>query len=103
MSAGRDDYALYYYMQAKNFSDRLPYINPDRSLAYCGLGHVLFNTEEYVMSLRAYLKAREIRETLYGSEHIDTATIYNNLGCCMYMLERNSEALAYFNISHAIL
>ena len=78
MSAGRDDYALYYYMQTKGISDRLPYINPDRSLAYCGLGHVLFNTEEYTMSLRAYLKAREIRESLYGSEHIDPEQQYDD-------------------------
>lgn len=45
--------------------------------------------EEYKLALRSFLKAREIREKLHGVEHVDTATIYNNLGCCMFMLERN--------------
>jgi tetratricopeptide (TPR) repeat protein len=90
-------------MQCKAISDRLPYTNPDRSLAYCGLGSVLFNTEEWKISLRAFLKAREIREKLYGAEHADTAATFNNLGCCMFMLERNHEALAYFKLAHAIL
>jgi tetratricopeptide (TPR) repeat protein len=102
MSAGRDDYALHYFMQSKFYSDKLNYTNPDRSLGYCGLGSVLFNTEEYKISLRSFLKAREIREKLLGSEHVDTATCYNNLGCCMFMLERNNEAIAYFKIAHAI-
>lgn len=39
-SAGRDDYALNGYYNCKSLSDKLPYTNPDRSLAYCGLGSV---------------------------------------------------------------
>lgn len=42
-SAGRDDYALYWYFQCKYMSDKLPYTNPDRALAYCGLGSVIYN------------------------------------------------------------
>ena len=34
---------------------------------------------------------------------MDTATVYNNLGCCMFMLERNQEAMAYFELAFAIL
>ncbi|KRW99650.1 hypothetical protein PPERSA_03451 [Pseudocohnilembus persalinus] len=102
-SAGRDDYALYWYMQSKSISDRLPYTNPDRSLAYCGLGSTFFNMEEYNLACRSYLKAREVREKLMGVEHVDTATIYNNLGCCMFMLNRNKEAVAYLKIAHSIL
>ena len=33
---------------------------------------------------------------------MDTATVYNNLGCCMFMLERNQEAKAYFELAQAI-
>jgi hypothetical protein len=33
---------------------------------------------------------------------VDTATVYNNLGCCMYMLERNQECKAYFELANAI-
>jgi len=66
--------------------DKLEYTNPDRSLAYCGLGSVLYNTEEYKLALRSFLKSREIRETLMGVESVDTATSFNNLGCCMFIL-----------------
>ena len=59
--------------------------------------------DEPAWGLRCYLKAREIREERLGGDTVDTATVYNNLGCCMYMLERNQECLAYFELSHAIL
>lgn len=38
-----------------------------------------------------------------GGDTVDTATVYNNLGCCMLLLERNDEANAYFELSEAIL
>lgn len=86
-------------MNCKLVGDKLPYANPDRALPYCGIGCTLYNVEDYELSLRAFLKAREIREVLFGVEHTDTATCFNNLGCCMMMLERNKEALAYFKFA----
>ena len=59
--------------------------------------------EEPAWALRLFLKAREIREDTLGGDTVDTATVYNNLGCCMYMLERNEEAKAYFELAQAIL
>lgn len=90
-SAGRDDFALSCFITAKNIANKLPLSSPDRALPYCGLGMVLYNTEEYEWALRCYLKAREFREQLLGIETVDTASVFNNLGCCMYMLERNKE------------
>jgi len=52
--------------------------------------------------LRSYLKAREIREVSIGGDNIETATVYNNLGCCMLKLNRNLEASSYFEIAEAI-
>lgn len=75
------------------YSTKLPTNNPDKALAYCGLGSVLFNMEEYEWSLRSFLKAREYRENLLGVESVDTATVFNNLGCCMFMIDRNKEVL----------
>lgn len=63
----------------------------------------MYQMEEPVWALRLYLKAREIREATLGGDTIDTATVYNNLGCCMMALERNEEAKAYFELSNAIL
>lgn len=55
-SAGRDDLALVAYLNARQFSTKLPTNNPDKALAYCGLGSVFYNTEEYEWALRSYLK-----------------------------------------------
>ena len=54
-------------------------------------------------ALRSYFEARNIREMRLGGDTVDTATVYNNLGCCMYQLERNQEANAYFELAFAIL
>ena len=86
-SCGKDDLALDRYIKAKNI--KLSYNHPDLAFAYCGLGSVLYHMEEPAWALRLYLKAREIREETLGGDTVDTATVYNNLGCCMFMLERN--------------
>ena len=86
-SCGKDDIALSKYMNAKNI--KLAENHPDAAFAYCGIGSVMFHIAEPAWALRAYLKAREIREERLGGDTVDTATVYNNLGCCMYVLERN--------------
>ena len=100
-SCGKDDLALNTYMKARSIA--LPYNHPDLAFPLCGLGSVLYHMEEPAWALRLFLKAREIREDTLGGDTVDTATVYNNLGCCMYMLERNQEAKAYFELSNAIL
>jgi tetratricopeptide (TPR) repeat protein len=103
-SAGHDEIALVKYISAKNVSSRgLPSHHPDVAIPYCGIASVLYHMEEYTLSLRAYLKAKEIREECIGGNTVDTATTYNNLGCCMLALARYKEANAYFLLSHAIL
>ena len=101
-SSGKDDLALYQYIKAKDLN-LTPYNHPDIAFPYCGLGSVLYHVEEPTWALRLYLKARDIREKTLGGDTVDTATVYNNLGCCMFMLERNEEAKAYFELANAIL
>lgn len=55
--------------------------------------------EEPSQALRLYLEAKRIREEMIGGDTVDTATVYNNLGCCMFMLERNEEAKAFFELA----
>ena len=100
-SAGKDDLALNSYMKSKAI--KLPYNHPDLAFAFCGLGSVMYHMEEPAWALRLYLKARKIREDTIGGDTVDTATVYNNLGACMFMLERNEESKAYFELSNAIL
>lgn len=103
-SAGHDEIALVKYISAKNVSSRgLPSHHPDVAIPYCGVASVLYHMEEYTLSLRSYLKAKEIREECIGGNTVDTATTYNNLGCCMLALGRYQEANAYFLLAHAIL
>jgi len=100
-SAGKDDIALSCYVRAKAIP--LVYNHPDKAFPFCGIGSVLFHMDEPAWALRCFLQAREIREERLGGDTVDTATVYNNLGCCMYMLERNQESIAYFELAHAIL
>jgi hypothetical protein len=37
-----------------------------------------------------------------GVEHIQTATVFNNLGACFFMLGRATEALGYTEIAEAV-
>lgn len=88
-------------MRAKDI--KLAFNHPDQAFAYCGLGSVAYHMEEPAFALRLYLKAKEIRERTLGGDTVDTATVYNNLGCCMFFLERNEESKGYFELSNAIL
>lgn len=102
-SAGNDDIAMTAYVRAKEISNGLAENHPDRAFPYCGLGSVLFHIDEPAWALRCFLMAREIREAHLGGDTVDTATVYNNLGACMWMLERNQECKAYFELSNAIM
>ena len=102
-SAGYDEIALSKYISAKITSSRgLPSHHPDVAIPFCGIASVLYHMEEYSLSLRAYLKSKEIREECIGGNTVDTATTYNNLGCCMLALGRYQESNAYFMLGHAI-
>ena len=87
-SSGKDELAIACYMRAIT-EINLPKNHPDQAFPYCGLGSVLYHIDEPAWALRCFLAAREIREERLGGDTVDTATVYNNLGCCMYMLERN--------------
>ena len=73
--------------------------HPDQAFAFCGLGSVIYHMEEPSQAMRLYLQAKAIREEMIGGDTVDTATVYNNLGCCMFMLERNEEAKAFFELA----
>ena len=100
-SSGKDDQAMACYLNAMKI--RLPKDHPDEAFPYCGLGSVFYHIEEPAWALRCYLKAREIREERIGGDTVDTATVYNNLGACMFYLERNQECKAYFELANAIM
>jgi len=101
-SSGRDEIAISQYMNAIN-DIKLEYNHPDLAFPYCGLGSVFYHIDEPAWALRCFLKAREIREARLGGDTVDTATVYNNLGACMFMLERNQESKAYFELANAIM
>jgi hypothetical protein len=82
---------------------KLPSNHPDEAFPYCCLGSVMYHIDEPAWALRCFLKARKIREERLGGDTVDTATVYNNLGCCMFILERNQESKAYFELANAIL
>ena len=105
MAAGKLDHALSAFYGCRKFADtsRLSFSNPDRSLPYYGLGEIFYQMQEYQLAARSFLKAREIREVVLGLEHVQTASVFNNLGCCFFMLQRSQEALGYMEIAEVVL
>ena len=81
---------------------RLVYNHPDSAFSYSCLGSLFFQMEEPKWAARCYSQARFIREERLGGDTVDTATTYNNLGVAMFALERNEEALTYFELAQAI-
>ena len=49
------------------------------------------------------MKAREIREARLGGDTVDTAIVYNNLGCCYLKIAKIEEAQAYFELGEVIM
>jgi len=101
-SVSKDDYALNQFITCKGYIEKMPFNSADRAIPYCGIGSVLYKTFDYKWALRSFLKALEIREKILGPQSVDTATMYNNVGCCMFFLERVEESYNYFDIAHAI-
>ena len=59
--------------------------------------------EDLEYAFRCYLHARYIREQTLGGDTVDTAFVYNNLGCCYFVLGKQEESVAYFELAHAII
>lgn len=53
-------------------------------------------------ALKFFWKAKDIREKTLGGDTMDTATVYNNLGCCYYYNQNFYAAHAFFKLSYEI-
>lgn len=51
---------------------------------------------EYDKSLNYYKNALSISEKVLGTEHLDTATLYNNIAGAYYALGNHAQALEYY-------
>ena len=99
---GYDFQALKYYADAIHNHDKLISFSPDNALPFSFLGEFFFKMQEFEWALRAYEKAKTIREETIGGDTIDTATIYNNLGVVAFCLESYLPAYGYFNMAYEI-
>ncbi|CAD8168648.1 unnamed protein product [Paramecium pentaurelia] len=82
--AGQDEAALNKFLRVKFHTDKLQADHPDKALPYCGIGSVLYHMQEYELAVRAFMKARMIRESSIGDENIENAITFNNLGCALH-------------------
>ena len=91
-----------YYLEACHIGEKFINANPDRALPFCFLGEFFLKIQEFEWALRAFTKAKLIRENTIGGDTIDTATVYNNLGVASYCLESYLPANGYFNLAYEI-
>ena len=94
--------AMRYYLEACHIKEKFINANPDNALPFCFLGEFFLKIQEFEWSLRAFLKAKEIREETIGGDTIDTATIYNNLGVVSYCMESYIPANGYFKLAYEL-
>ena len=94
--------AMKYYLDSFHISEKLITLSPDNALVFCYLGEFFVKIKEFQWALRAYLKARKIREETIGGDTIDSATIYNNLGVVAFCLESYLPANGYFQLAYEI-
>ena len=52
---------------------------------------------DYKSSINHYLKAIKIKESVLGTEHLNTATSYNNLGLVYKRIAQHDKALLYIS------
>ena len=91
-----------YYLEACHIGEKFINANPDRALPFCFLGEFFLKIQEFEWALRAFSKAKLIRENTIGGDTIDTATVYNNLGVVSYCMESYLPANGYFNLAYEI-
>ena len=94
--------AIKYFAEAVHNHEKLISFSPDIALPFCFLGEFFTRMQEYEWALRAYEKAKMVREEIIGGDTIDTATIYNNLGVVAYCLESYLPANGYFMMAYEI-
>lgn len=95
-SAGLEELALACFCEGKIVGDKLSSSAPECALAYAAIGGIFFHLEQYQVALNFFDKALGIREETVGEMHMDTALLYNNLGCCYDLLNRVTEAVESF-------
>ena len=94
--------AMRYFLEACHISEKFISANPDTALPFCFLGEFFLKMQEFEWALRAYVKAKIIREYTIGGDTVDTATIYNNLGVVAYCMESYLPANGYFQLAYEI-
>ena len=101
--SGKKIKALFTFNEARKHA--LPEDHPDQALPYAYMGACFLEpgVDEPIWATRCFLLARQIREAFSGRDSIDTATIYNNLGVCMFSIQRFAESIVYFELAHAII
>lgn len=98
-----DELALQLLWRARLYSERLPARNPDTAAVWCSLCRAAYYSGHHDIAARAASRARVIREETLGEDTVETATIYNNLACCLSALDRSLEAAAYLELAAEIL
>ncbi|KAF0690897.1 Aste57867_17760 [Aphanomyces stellatus] len=92
----RDLDALQTFSDAFSVADTLPESHPGRALTLSCLGSVCYYSGNVLVALKCFDKALSLRETAFGTDHVDTATSLNNLACCFHAMGEVDTAAMYF-------
>ncbi len=93
--AERIDKVEQLYAQADKMATECDYEVAKYEKLLSAYAYFLFGYAKYEKAIDIYIRDIQICEDLYGKEHADTATSYNNIGLVYYNLGNYSKGLEY--------
>ena len=70
---------------------------------YYSIGCVYLHMKQYSLSYRYFMKCKEMRSAILQTDHVDVASLDNNIGVSLFYMNRMEEALDSFEKAHKVL
>ncbi len=74
----------------------------EEELGFLGFGSILYNLKKYDLSLRCYFHIFEMRKKRINFDQKKIASLFNNIGCCVYKQGYSRLAYDYFNFAKSV-
>lgn len=82
------------------------YCSPATALTYSNMGAALYHLKRYDLALRCFYTAQQIRFlclNVSSDEFVDIGTTLNNIGVCLFQLDRFQESYLYMQSAEEIM
>ena len=99
-SAGSDEKALHSALQALKFCQTLPVYTDNVMMGSClnAIGIIYAHLGQFDYAADYFFRCLEIRDEALTMNHVESASVLHNIGCCLCLMGRHSDGLVmYYN------